>query len=102
MPGTLYVVATPIGNLEDASPRVLRVLRESAVVACEDTRRTAQLLERFGVATPTVSCHRFNEKERLQELLHRLPDIHVAGEPDMLFSGFIHGIKRMPAEWTPR
>jgi 16S rRNA (cytidine1402-2'-O)-methyltransferase len=72
MPGTLYVVATPIGNLEDASPRVLRVLRESAVVACEDTRRTALLLERFGVATPTVSCHRFNEKERLQELLHRL------------------------------
>jgi len=72
MPGTLYVVATPIGNLEDASPRVLRTLREAAAIACEDTRRTAQLLERFGIATKTVSYHRFNERERLEELLGRL------------------------------
>lgn len=72
MPGTLFVVATPIGNLEDASPRVVRTLQQVAVVACEDTRRTAHLLERFGVGTPTVSCHRFNERERLDALLERL------------------------------
>jgi len=71
-PGTLYVVATPIGNLDDASPRALRVLGQASLVACEDTRRTAQLLERFALAVPTVSCHRFNERDRLQELLERL------------------------------
>jgi len=74
MPGTLFVVATPIGNLEDASPRALRVLRQATLLACEDTRRTAQLLERFGLTVPTVSCHRFNERERLEELLQRLRD----------------------------
>jgi len=72
MPGTLYVVATPIGNLDDASPRALRVLAQASLVACEDTRRTAQLLERFGLKVPTVSCHRFNERERLTELLERM------------------------------
>jgi 16S rRNA (cytidine1402-2'-O)-methyltransferase len=71
-PGTLFVVATPIGNLDDASPRALRVLRQTSLVACEDTRRTAQLLERFGVAVPTVSCHKFNERERLVALLQRM------------------------------
>ena len=72
MPGTLYVVATPIGNLDDTSPRALRVLRQASLVACEDTRRTALLLERFGLTVPTVSCHRFNERERLHELLERM------------------------------
>jgi 16S rRNA (cytidine1402-2'-O)-methyltransferase len=82
MSGTLYVVATPIGNLEDASPRVLRTLREVQAIACEDTRRTALLLERFGIDTPTVSCHRFNEAERIAPLLARLQ----AGESMALVS----------------
>ncbi|HEX5044970.1 MAG TPA: 16S rRNA (cytidine(1402)-2'-O)-methyltransferase [Candidatus Polarisedimenticolaceae bacterium] len=72
MPGTLFVVATPIGNLDDTSPRAQRLLGRVSLVACEDTRRTAQLLERFGATVPTVSCHKFNERERLIELLQRV------------------------------
>ena len=60
MSGTLYVVATPIGNLEDITRRALRVLGEVKVVACEDTRRTRTLLTHFGLATPTVSYHEHN------------------------------------------
>jgi 16S rRNA (cytidine1402-2'-O)-methyltransferase len=70
--GTLFVVATPLGNLEDLSPRALRVLREVACIACEDTRRTAKLLARYGVDTATVACHRFNERERIEPILERL------------------------------
>ncbi len=70
--GTLFVVATPIGNLEDASPRALSVLRSVARIACEDTRRTAKLLSRYGVGTRTVSCHEFNERARLTPLLDLL------------------------------
>ena len=69
MPGTLYVVATPLGNLEDLSPRAERVLRSAALIACEDTRRTAKLLARFGIEARTVSCHRFNERSRLEPVL---------------------------------
>jgi len=69
VPGTLYIVATPIGNLEDISPRALRVLESVACVACEDTRRTRRLLNRFGVGTRTLSCHKFNERERLDKVL---------------------------------
>ena len=61
MPGTLFVVATPIGNLEDITVRALRVLREVAVIAAEDTRRTAHLLARYAIATPTTSLHEHNE-----------------------------------------
>ncbi|HTE18568.1 MAG TPA: SAM-dependent methyltransferase, partial [Armatimonadota bacterium] len=57
MPGTLYVVATPIGNLEDLSPRAARILREVAVVAAEDTRVTRKLLSHFDIHTPLTSCH---------------------------------------------
>lgn len=70
--GTLWVVATPLGNLDDLSPRALRVLREATCIACEDTRRTARLLARYGVDTPTVAYHRFNERSRRAELLSRL------------------------------
>jgi 16S rRNA (cytidine1402-2'-O)-methyltransferase len=80
--GTLYIVATPIGNLEDASPRVLRVLGESACIACEDTRQTRKLLDRFGIATPTISYHEHNEMARTGELLARL----AAGEAIALVS----------------
>ena len=72
MPGTLYLVATPIGNLEDITLRALRVLKECQVVAAEDTRRTGQLLRHFGLAKPLLSYHRFNEARRSQELIERL------------------------------
>jgi 16S rRNA (cytidine1402-2'-O)-methyltransferase len=72
MPGTLFVVATPIGNLEDISARALRVLREATVIAAEDTRRTAQLLTRFGISTPTTSLHEHNENRKAATLVERL------------------------------
>jgi 16S rRNA (cytidine1402-2'-O)-methyltransferase len=70
--GAVYVVATPIGNLEDLSPRALRVLREVSCIACEDTRRTARLCARFEVPTRRVSLHEHNERRRTPELLARL------------------------------
>ena len=72
MSGTLFVVATPIGNLEDITVRALRVLREAAVIAAEDTRRTAQLLARHAIATPTTSLHEHNEAEKSAALIARL------------------------------
>lgn len=66
--GALYLVATPIGNLEDVTRRALRVLGEADVVACEDTRRTRGLLEHFGIRARTVSYHEHNERERAEEL----------------------------------
>jgi 16S rRNA (cytidine1402-2'-O)-methyltransferase len=72
MPGTLYVVATPIGNLEDVTFRALRVLREVTVIAAEDTRRTARLLQHYSISTPTTSLHEHNERARLPTLLGRL------------------------------
>lgn len=68
MSGTLYIVATPIGNLEDISQRALRVLREVDLVACEDTRHTKKLLNHFGINTKTISYHEHNERERAEEL----------------------------------
>jgi 16S rRNA (cytidine1402-2'-O)-methyltransferase len=70
--GTLFVVATPIGNLEDITLRALRVLREAAVVAAEDTRRTAGLLEHFGIRAPLLSFHAHNEHQRTPGLLETL------------------------------
>lgn len=72
MPGKLFVVATPLGNLEDLSSRAVATLREVDCVACEDTRRTALLLARFEIDRPTISCHRFNECERVEPILERL------------------------------
>ena len=72
MPGTLFVVATPIGNLEDITLRALRVLREVDVIAAEDTRRTARLLARHGISTPTVSFHDHNTRTALPHLISRL------------------------------
>ena len=68
MNGTLYIVATPIGNLEDITQRALRVLREADLVACEDTRRTRVLLNHFGIKTKTISYHEHNERERAVEI----------------------------------
>jgi len=72
MPGTLFVVATPIGNLEDITVRALRVLREVAVIAAEDTRRTAHLLARHAISTPTTSLHEHNETKKTPALIARL------------------------------
>lgn len=68
----LYLVATPIGNLEDITLRALRVLRESSLIACEDTRHTRLLLNHFGIATPTISYHEHNERARATELVERM------------------------------
>ena len=68
----LYIVATPIGNLEDITLRALRVLRSVDRVACEDTRQTQKLLSHFGIAVPTVSCHAHNERQRADELVNEL------------------------------
>jgi 16S rRNA (cytidine1402-2'-O)-methyltransferase len=70
--GTLYIVSTPIGNLEDVSARAARILGEVGVVLAEDTRRTGVLLHHLGLRVPMVSLHRHNERERETEVLERL------------------------------
>ncbi|MGH8369547.1 MAG: 16S rRNA (cytidine(1402)-2'-O)-methyltransferase [Gammaproteobacteria bacterium] len=81
-PGVLYVVATPIGNLEDLSPRARRVLSEVATVAAEDTRHTGQLFKHAGISTPLLSLHDHNEAERAPKLVEQL----LAGESVALVS----------------
>jgi 16S rRNA (cytidine1402-2'-O)-methyltransferase len=70
--GTLYLVATPIGNLEDITLRALRTFKECDVVAAEDTRRTGQLLKHFGISKPMLSYFQFNEARRSEEIIERL------------------------------
>src|SRR5216110_3127568 len=70
--GTLYLVATPIGNLEDITLRALRTLKECDVIAAEDTRRTRQLLRHFEISRPLLSCFQFNEARRSEEIIERL------------------------------
>jgi 16S rRNA (cytidine1402-2'-O)-methyltransferase len=82
VPGTLYIVATPIGNLEDITLRAVRLLREAALIACEDTRHTRKLLDHFSIPTPTISYHEHNEAQRSAELVERLQ----AGESIALVS----------------
>ena len=82
MAGTLYLVSTPIGNLEDVTQRALRTLAEVDVVACEDTRRTRVLLDRYGIEARTLSYHEHNERERAAELCARVE----AGESVALVS----------------
>jgi 16S rRNA (cytidine1402-2'-O)-methyltransferase len=77
MSGRLVVCPTPIGNLEDITLRVLSALREADVVACEDTRRTRVLLDRYGVKAKLVSYHEHNEKSRAAELVNRMRDGEV-------------------------
>jgi 16S rRNA (cytidine1402-2'-O)-methyltransferase len=71
-PSTLYLVATPIGNLEDITVRALRVLRECDVVAAEDTRHSGRLLKHFNISKPLLSYFQFNEAKRAEEILDRL------------------------------
>ena len=72
MTGTLYIVATPIGNLEDITHRALRVLKEVGWIASEDTRQTRKLLDHFGITTPQLSYHEHNERERATHLIEKL------------------------------
>lgn len=81
-PGSLYVVATPIGNLDDISARGLRILREVALIAAEDTRHSARLLQHFGIQTPLAACHEHNERDQGGRFLARLQ----AGEDVALIS----------------
>ena len=82
MPGTLYLIATPIGNLEDLTIRAIRILGEVNLIAAEDTRRTATLLRHYAVKTPVTSLHEHNESRRAPELVKRL----LAGESIALLS----------------
>lgn len=92
--GALYVVATPIGNLEDISARALRVLREVHCIAAEDTRHTGQMLRHFGIETPMLSLHEHNERERLESIVARLREgqtmalVSDAGTPLISDPGF--------------
>ena len=94
MPGTLYLVATPIGNLDDLTYRAGSVLAEVDLIACEDTRHTRKLLNHYGIKTKTVSYHEHNERDqayKLVELLKRGSDIAIvsdAGTPGISDPGF--------------
>jgi 16S rRNA (cytidine1402-2'-O)-methyltransferase len=94
MPGTLYIVATPIGNLEDMTQRAIRVLGEVDLIACEDTRHTRKLLNHFGINTRTISYHDHNEVQRAPELLRALEQglnvaiVSDAGTPGINDPGF--------------
>jgi 16S rRNA (cytidine1402-2'-O)-methyltransferase len=94
MNGTLFIVSTPIGNLEDITRRALRVLGEVDLIACEDTRHTRKLLAHYGINTPTISYHDHNERERAGELLTRLQAgagiamVSDAGTPGINDPGF--------------
>ena len=95
MPGSLFLVATPIGNLEDITLRALRVLKDVDLIAAEDTRRTAHLLGHYGIATRTTSLHEHNERDRVPGLIQQVRDglrlavVTDAGMPGISDPGFL-------------
>ncbi len=94
MKGKLFVVGSPIGNLEDITFRAVRILREVDVIACEDTRRTKILLEKYDISTPMLSYNEHNERRRIPELLSMLSDgkdvalVSDAGMPTISDPGY--------------
>jgi 16S rRNA (cytidine1402-2'-O)-methyltransferase len=90
----LYLVATPIGNLEDITLRAIRVLKQADLIACEDTRQTQKLLNHYGIDTPTISYHEHNEAARAAELIEKLTQgsiiavVSDAGMPGISDPGF--------------
>ena len=83
MDGTLYVVATPIGNLDEMSPRAIAVLKSVKMIACEDTRETLKLCNRFDIDTPLMSCHEHNEyfvADKIVEILKRGDDVALVSD----------------------
>jgi 16S rRNA (cytidine1402-2'-O)-methyltransferase len=94
MPGTLYLVATPIGNLADITHRALQVLRDVGLIACEDTRHTHKLLNHYNITTKTISYHEHNEQQRAADLIERLKQgtsiavVSDAGTPSISDPGF--------------
>ena len=99
----LYLVATPIGNLEDITLRALRVLRSVDRIACEDTRQTRKLLDRYGITTPTISSHEHNEAERSRSLVEELKQgariavVSDAGTPGISDPGMVLASAAMAA-----
>jgi 16S rRNA (cytidine1402-2'-O)-methyltransferase len=94
MPGTLFLVATPIGNLSDITHRALQVLKEVDLIACEDTRHTHKLLNHYGINTKTISYHEHNEQQRSSQLIDMLQQgsniavVSDAGTPSISDPGF--------------
>ena len=94
MPGSLYLVATPIGNLADITYRAVQVLKDVDVIACEDTRHTHKLLQHYGISTKTISYHEHNEEQRAAELVSLLQSgksvavVSDAGTPGISDPGF--------------
>src|SRR5919197_2006016 len=92
--GTLFVVATPIGNLNDISSRAVQTLRDVDLIACEDTRHTIKLLNHFGIQKPLTSYHEFNEEEKAAELANKLAGstavalVSDAGTPALADPGY--------------
>ena len=95
MSGTLYRVSTPIGNLEDITLRALRILKEVDIIAAEDTRHTRQLLSHFDIHVPLVSCHAFNEHDKVDDLIVQVQNgknialVSDAGTPSVADPGFL-------------
>lgn len=105
----LFVVSTPIGNLDDMTPRAIEVLKQVSVIAAEDTRHSRKLLNHFGIDTPMIPCHEHNERHQAEVLLARLQQgdsvalISDAGTPLISDPGFVlvrmvreQGIKVVP------
>lgn len=105
----LYIVATPIGNLEDITYRAVRILREADLIACEDTRQTRKLLDHYGIEKPLISYHEHNEAQRAEELIARIESgasvaqVSDAGMPGISDPGYRvvklalqHGIRVVP------